>query len=63
MKNLAHFLNYILIQNKKEGKAYINIAIGCTGGQHRSVAMVERLPQLLKIKDFSVFTFHRDLIE
>ena len=63
MKNLAHFLNYILIQNKKEGKAYVNIAMGCTGGQHRSVAMVERLPQLLKIKDFSVFTFHRDLIE
>jgi UPF0042 nucleotide-binding protein len=42
----------------KEGKAYLSIAIGCTGGRHRSVALVEEVARELP---FLTTTFHRDV--
>ena len=46
---------------KKEGKTSLTIAIGCTGGQHRSVALTERLSQDIKeTTEFHVNTTHRD---
>ena len=42
----------------KEGKAYLSIAIGCTGGRHRSVALVEEVSRRLP---FVTTTFHRDV--
>ena len=44
---------------KKEGKSSVTIAIGCTGGQHRSVALTERVAQKLA-KDYHVNVTHRD---
>lgn len=46
---------------QREGKTYFTIAVGCTGGRHRSVALVERLAQLLHGKDYRVRIRHRDL--
>jgi UPF0042 nucleotide-binding protein len=42
----------------KEGKSYLSIAIGCTGGRHRSVAMAEAVARAL---EFPVNVFHRDI--
>jgi UPF0042 nucleotide-binding protein len=44
-----------------EGKSYINIAIGCTGGRHRSVHVAERIGQRLRGAGFSPTITHRDL--
>jgi UPF0042 nucleotide-binding protein len=44
---------------EREGKRYVTLAVGCTGGKHRSVAMSERLATLLDGRDVTVA--HRDL--
>lgn len=47
---------------RREGKRYMTIAIGCTGGKHRSVAMAEALSELLSADpDLAVRALHRDL--
>jgi len=57
----AELLAYLLPFYKREGKAYLNVGIGCTGGRHRSVMVANRLAELLKEKEFSVSVRHRDL--
>lgn len=44
-----------------EGKSYLTVAIGCTGGRHRSVAVAEDLSQRLRVHGYAVRTGHRDL--
>ncbi|MDO5747529.1 MAG: RNase adapter RapZ [Actinomycetaceae bacterium] len=44
-----------------ELKPYVTVAIGCTGGQHRSVAMAEYIAKLLREQGFPVKTIHRDM--
>jgi UPF0042 nucleotide-binding protein len=44
-----------------EGRSYLTIAIGCTGGRHRSVAIVEELADRLRARGVAVRTSHRDL--
>ena len=44
-----------------EGKSYLSVAIGCTGGRHRSVFTVELLKKWLEEKGVKVFAEHRDL--
>ncbi len=44
-----------------EGKRFLQIAIGCTGGKHRSVAMSEEIARLLREAGYDVTTAHRDL--
>lgn len=53
-------LRFSLPQFQKEGKLYVTIAIGCTGGRHRSVAMVEELRRKLG-GDWDVLVRHRDV--
>jgi UPF0042 nucleotide-binding protein len=45
----------------REGKSYLTIAMGCTGGRHRSVALAEALAQRLSSHDQPVSVFHRDV--
>lgn len=45
----------------KEGKSYLTIAIGCTGGKHRSVVVANTLKKFLEKKRFVVKLFHRDI--
>ena len=44
-----------------EGRSYLTIAIGCTGGRHRSVAIVEELASRLRARGLAVRTSHRDV--
>jgi UPF0042 nucleotide-binding protein len=59
-QNFMAMLQPILPDYQKEGKSNLTIAIGCTGGQHRSVAFTERVTQDLKKDEFHVNTTHRD---
>jgi UPF0042 nucleotide-binding protein len=54
-------INFLIPHYEKEGKAYLTIGIGCTGGQHRSVAVVNSLKALLSRKRYLVRVVHRDL--
>jgi UPF0042 nucleotide-binding protein len=45
----------------REGKRYVTVAVGCTGGKHRSVAMASALAQRLREAGLAASTFHRDL--
>jgi len=45
----------------REGKRYVTVAVGCTGGKHRSVAMAENLAARLVKHGVETFVFHRDL--
>ena len=54
------FLEYLLPLYEREGKTYLTVAIGCTGGKHRSVAIAEKLDKMFK-EQFPVRLRHRDL--
>ena len=58
-----NFLDPLLPFYADEGKSYLTIAIGCTGGKHRSVFVAERLNNWLKRRDFIVTLRHRDLVK
>ncbi|MEZ5759022.1 MAG: RNase adapter RapZ [Emcibacteraceae bacterium] len=51
----------LLPEYKKEGKSYLTISFGCTGGKHRSVFLAEKLGALLKEKNYKVNIHHREL--
>ncbi|HSN82520.1 MAG TPA: RNase adapter RapZ [Polyangiales bacterium] len=59
LRLLRPLLDFTLPQYAKEGKAYLTMAFGCTGGRHRSVAMVEELRRLLG-EQHEVVVSHRD---
>lgn len=58
---LFDMLDYLLPLYKKEGKSQLVIAIGCTGGKHRSVTFVELLSKHISEQNIKVFITHRDL--
>ena len=53
-------LDFVIPGYKKEGKSSVTIAIGCTGGQHRSVALTERTGRELMSDSYHVTLSHRD---
>ncbi|MFU0768619.1 RNase adapter RapZ [Staphylococcus pasteuri] len=58
---LTDLLKFMIPGYKKEGKSQLVIAIGCTGGQHRSVALTKRLGEYLNdVFDYKVYVHHRD---
>ena len=63
-KNFYHkfmeLLDFVIPGYKKEGKSSVTIAIGCTGGQHRSVALTERTGRELMSDSYHVTISHRD---
>jgi UPF0042 nucleotide-binding protein len=54
-------LEYLLPKYTREGKKYLTISIGCTGGRHRSVLVANELQKRLKKKGRKVNLIHRDL--
>jgi len=54
-------IDFIIPYYVQEGKNYLSIAIGCTGGRHRSVFLVDQFHQLLKPKNYNIFVRHRDI--
>jgi UPF0042 nucleotide-binding protein len=60
LERTTEFLKYALPRYASEGKAYLTIAVGCTGGRHRSVAVTEELGRRLGAK-WPLTVRHRDL--
>ena len=61
VERFADLLKYLLPFYKQEGKSYLTIGIGCTGGKHRSVMVASRLGKLLKREGYEVSVNHRDM--
>lgn len=58
---LLPFLNFAIPQYEKEGKQHLTIAVGCTGGRHRSIVLANEIVQFLSKKDYAVRVQHRDV--
>jgi RNase adapter protein RapZ len=61
LRRLEDFLGFVLPAYQREGKAYLTVAVGCTGGRHRSVALVEELKGFLDRFGLAGGVIHRDI--
>jgi UPF0042 nucleotide-binding protein len=61
LRRLQDFLGFVLPAYRREGKAYLTVAVGCTGGRHRSVALVEELRGFLERLGLPATVVHRDM--
>ncbi len=61
IRRFTDLLEYLLPLYKREGKSYLTVGIGCTGGRHRSVMVANRLSEALKKDNFEVSVIHRDV--
>jgi len=60
---LLRFVDYLIPKFEIEGKSYLTVAVGCTGGKHRSVVLADRLKDHLKDRKYRVRTYHRDIFK
>lgn len=63
LKRLDSFIDFLVPQYVREGKSQLVIAIGCTGGMHRSVFIAKHIYDLLAKKGYAVNLEHRDLMK
>lgn len=61
IRRFMDLLEYLLPLYRREGKSYLTIGVGCTGGKHRSVMVANRLAKALKSDHFDVSVAHRDV--
>jgi UPF0042 nucleotide-binding protein len=61
VKKIKDLIDFVIPLYIKEGRTYVTIGIGCTGGNHRSPAIVERLNRFLKKYPLEINIVHRDL--
>jgi UPF0042 nucleotide-binding protein len=60
LQQMTGLLDFTLPRYQREGKSYLTIALGCTGGRHRSIVLVEELRHLLADRGYRVLVRHRD---
>jgi len=60
LRRLVELLEFTLPRYRREGKSYLTIALGCTGGRHRSIVLVEELRRRLQESGHRVLVRHRD---
>jgi UPF0042 nucleotide-binding protein len=61
LTRLQEFIEYLLPRYRSEGKSYLTIGFGCTGGRHRSVAVSSMIADRLRQKGYDVNIKHRDI--
>jgi RNase adapter protein RapZ len=61
LRRIEGLLAYLIPHYIREGKSYLTIALGCTGGRHRSVMMAEAIRRALALRGYTVKVVHRDL--
>jgi len=61
IRRFTDLLEYLLPLYRREGKSYLTIGVGCTGGRHRSVMIANRLARAFKKDNFDVSVTHRDV--
>jgi len=60
--DIRQFVEKWLVKYEQDNRNYFTVAIGCTGGQHRSVYMVERLAKHFSRKREAVIARHKELV-
>jgi RNase adapter protein RapZ len=60
-ERLDDLLGFLLPCFVREGKSYLSLAIGCTGGHHRSVALAEEMAARIRSRGYTASVFHRDI--
>jgi UPF0042 nucleotide-binding protein len=60
LRRLWSFLSFVIPRYEREGKSHLTIAVGCTGGRHRSVMIAEALGCIIRERKWQVTTRHRD---
>lgn len=60
-QHLQPLLLFLVEEHQKADKKTLRIAIGCTGGRHRSVAVAEKIAELLSLQAIQLTVFHRDI--
>lgn len=63
LAELFRFIDYLLPRFLDEGKSYLTISIGCTGGKHRSIVIGEKLRNYLRKKKYDIKIYHRDIFK
>ena len=61
LRRFTDLLSYLLPLYKREGKSYVTVGIGCTGGRHRSVMIANELARALRRSGFDAHASHRDV--
>jgi len=61
LERLGPLLEFLVPQYDQEGKAYLTLAIGCTGGRHRSVALAGEIARFLASRGIRAQVRHRDV--
>jgi UPF0042 nucleotide-binding protein len=61
LTRIDDLLGFLLPAYIKEGKAYLTMAVGCTGGRHRSVSLVEELAARIRSRGYDPAVYHRDV--
>ena len=61
LRMFEKMLDFLIPNYIAEGKSYLRIGIGCTGGKHRSIVIAERIYDYLKLESYSVKLFHKDI--
>jgi UPF0042 nucleotide-binding protein len=61
LRRLEDMVAFLLPRYRQENRAYLTLAVGCTGGRHRSVAVAERLAAALRAREWEVEVRHREL--
>lgn len=61
LRMFEKMLDFLIPNYIEEGKSYLGIGIGCTGGRHRSVVIADKLYDYLKLKGYSVKLLHKDI--
>lgn len=61
LRRFTDLLSYLLPLYKREGKSYVTVGIGCTGGRHRSVMIANALARSLRRAGFDAHASHRDV--
>jgi UPF0042 nucleotide-binding protein len=61
LNRFSDLLDYLLPLYQREGKSYVTVGIGCTGGRHRSVMIANALSRRLRQAGFDAHVVHRDV--
>jgi UPF0042 nucleotide-binding protein len=61
IKKLKGMMDFLIPLYVKEGKTYLTIGIGCTGGRHRSIVIAEEIASLINLETLNISIIHRDM--